>query len=50
MYHAVYPSVARYRDLGVTLVNIGVGIENRDKPEVIMPMIDSFFRVDLTVR
>ena len=32
----------RYRDLGVARVNIGVGIENWDKPEVIMPMIDEF--------
>ncbi len=32
----------RYRDLGVARVNIGVGIENWDRPEVIMPMIEEF--------
>jgi probable F420-dependent oxidoreductase len=32
----------RYRDLGVTRALIGVGMENWDKPELVMPMIDKF--------
>lgn len=32
----------RYRDMGITRCNIGVGMENWDKPEVIMPMIERF--------
>lgn len=35
----------RYRDLGVTRVNIGVGMENWDRPEVIMPMIETFSKL-----
>lgn len=34
-----------YRDLGITRCNIGVGIENWDKPEIIMPMIEEFSKV-----
>jgi alkanesulfonate monooxygenase SsuD/methylene tetrahydromethanopterin reductase-like flavin-dependent oxidoreductase (luciferase family) len=32
----------RYRDLGVTRALVGVGMENWDKPEIVMPMIDQF--------
>ncbi|MFT4996988.1 MAG: putative F420-dependent oxidoreductase [Chitinophagales bacterium] len=32
----------RYRDLGVTRALVGVGMENWDKPEIVMPMIDEF--------
>lgn len=32
----------RYRDLGIARVNIGVGMDNWDKPEVVMPMIEEF--------
>ena len=34
-----------YRDLGVHRCNIGVGMENWDKPEIIMPMIEEFSRI-----
>ena len=35
----------KYRDLGVTRCNIGVGMENWDKPEIIMPMINEFAKL-----
>ena len=35
----------RYRDLGITRVNIGVGMENWDKPEIVMPMIERFAKL-----
>lgn len=35
----------RYRDLGIHRVNIGVGMENWDKPEIIMPMIEKFSKI-----
>lgn len=35
----------RYRDLGVARVNIGVSMENWDRPEVVMPMIEKFSKV-----
>lgn len=35
----------RYRDMGVARVNIGVSMENWDKPEVVMPMIERFAAV-----
>jgi probable F420-dependent oxidoreductase len=35
----------RYRDLGVTRCNIGVGMENWDRPEVIKPMIETFSKI-----
>lgn len=35
----------RYRDLGITRVNIGVGMENWNKPEIIMPMIERFSKI-----
>ena len=35
----------RYRDMGVTRVNIGVSMENWDKPEVVMPLIEQFSKV-----
>ena len=34
-----------YRDLGVHRCNIGVGIENWDKPEIILPMVEEFSRL-----
>jgi len=32
----------RYRDLGVARVIIGVGMENWEKPEIVMPMIERY--------
>jgi probable F420-dependent oxidoreductase len=32
----------RLRDVGVARANIGVGVENWDKPEVVMPMIEQY--------
>ena len=32
----------RYRDAGVDRVNIGVGMENWDKPDIVMPMIEEY--------
>lgn len=34
-----------YRDLGITRCNIGVGMENWDKPEIVMPMIEEFSKL-----
>jgi hypothetical protein len=34
-----------YRDMGVDRCNIGVGMENWDKPEIVMPMIEKFSRI-----
>ena len=34
-----------YRDMGVDRCNIGVGMENWDKPEIVMPMIEQFSRI-----
>ncbi|MCB1730274.1 MAG: LLM class F420-dependent oxidoreductase [Halieaceae bacterium] len=34
-----------YRDLGIHRCNIGVGMENWDKPEMVMPMIEQFSRL-----
>ena len=34
-----------YRDLGVHRCNIGVGMENWDKPDIVMPMIEEFSRL-----
>ncbi|MFK7976133.1 MAG: LLM class F420-dependent oxidoreductase [Halioglobus sp.] len=31
-----------YRDMGVDRCNIGVGMENWDKPDIVMPMIEEF--------
>jgi probable F420-dependent oxidoreductase len=38
-------ALKRYRDLGVHRVNIGVGMENWDKPEIVMPMIEEFSKL-----
>lgn len=35
----------QYRDLGVYRVNIGVGMDNWDKPEIVMPMIEEFSKL-----
>ncbi len=35
----------RYRDLGIHRVNIGVGMANWDKPEIIMPMIEQWSKM-----
>ena len=32
----------RYRDMGITRCNIGVGMQNWDTPDVVMPMIEEF--------
>tara|TARA_R110002110_G_scaffold406421_1_gene626487 strand:- start:326513 stop:327352 length:840 start_codon:yes stop_codon:yes gene_type:complete len=34
-----------YRDMGVDRCNIGVGMENWDKPEIVMPMIEEFSKL-----
>ena len=34
-----------YRDMGVHRCNIGVGMENWDKPEIVMPMIEQFAKL-----
>jgi probable F420-dependent oxidoreductase len=34
-----------YRDMGVSRCNIGVGMENWDKPEIVMPMIEQFSKI-----
>jgi len=34
-----------YRDLGIDRCNIGVGMANWDKPEIVMPMIEEFSRL-----
>lgn len=34
-----------YRDMGVDRCNIGVGMENWEKPEIVMPMIEQFSRL-----
>lgn len=35
----------RYRDMGISRVNIGVGMENWNKPEIVMPMISKFSKI-----
>lgn len=34
-----------YRDLGIHRCNIGVGVENWDRPEIVMPMIEEFSKL-----
>ena len=34
-----------YRDVGIDRCNIGVGMENWDKPEIVMPMIEQFSKI-----
>ncbi|MDX1732919.1 MAG: TIGR03619 family F420-dependent LLM class oxidoreductase [Halioglobus sp.] len=34
-----------YRDMGIDRCNIGVGMENWDKPEIVMPMIEQFAKL-----
>jgi probable F420-dependent oxidoreductase len=34
-----------YRDMGVNRCNIGVGTQNWDKPEIVMPMIEEFSKL-----
>ncbi|MBB5186486.1 putative F420-dependent oxidoreductase [Zhongshania antarctica] len=34
-----------YRDCGVDRCNIGVGMQNWDKPEIVMPMIERFSKI-----
>lgn len=34
-----------YRDMGIDRCNIGVGMENWDKPEIVMPMIEQFAKI-----
>jgi probable F420-dependent oxidoreductase len=34
-----------YRDMGIDRCNIGVGMENWDKPDVVMPMIEQFSKI-----
>lgn len=34
-----------YRDMGVDRCNIGVGMANWDKPEIVMPMIEEFSKI-----
>lgn len=34
-----------YRDMGIQRCNIGVGVENWDKPDIVMPMIEEFAKL-----
>ena len=34
-----------YRDMGIERCNIGVGMQNWDKPEIVMPMIEEYSRL-----
>jgi|SRR5215470_3938586 len=34
-----------YRDMGIDRCNIGVGVQNWDKPEIVMPMIEQFAKI-----
>ena len=34
-----------YRDMEIHRCNIGVGMQNWDKPEIVMPMIEQFSRI-----
>ena len=34
-----------YRDMGIDRCIIGVGMENWDKPEIVMPMIEQFSKL-----
>ncbi len=34
-----------YRDMGIDRCNIGVGMQNWDKPDIVMPMIEQFSRL-----
>ena len=34
-----------YRDMGIDRCNIGVGMENWDKPEIVMPMIEEYSKL-----
>jgi len=34
-----------YRDIGIDRCNIGVGVENWDKPEIVMPMIEEYSKL-----
>ena len=34
-----------YRDMGIDRCNIGVGMQNWDKPEMVMPMIERFSKL-----
>jgi probable F420-dependent oxidoreductase len=34
-----------YRDMGIDRCNIGVGMQNWDKPEIVMPMIERFAKL-----
>ncbi|MEZ5568554.1 MAG: LLM class F420-dependent oxidoreductase [Halioglobus sp.] len=34
-----------YRDIGIHRCNIGVGMENWDKPEIVMPMIEQYAKL-----
>lgn len=45
MANATADLLKSYRDLGVARVNIGVSMENWDKPEVVMPMIEKFSKI-----
>ena len=35
----------RYQDMGIARVNIGVGMENWEKPDIVMPMIEEFSKL-----
>ncbi len=35
----------RYQDMGIARVNIGVGMENWDKPDIVMPMIEQWSKL-----
>jgi hypothetical protein len=35
----------QYRDVGISRCNIGVGMQNWNKPEIVMPMIEQFSKI-----
>lgn len=35
----------QYRDMGITRCNIGVGMDNWDKPDIVFPMIEKFSKI-----
>lgn len=37
--------IKRYQDYGISRVNIGVGMENWDKPDIVMPMIEEYAKL-----
>jgi len=45
MAHVTADLLKAYRDMGIDRCNIGVGMQNWDKPEMVMPMIERFSKL-----